>query len=129
MTRNRLKKTNLETSSTSLSVWLNFQGKIGSVEIEANENLPITWNQQKDAIMELFQLNNEGITATLASPENMPYIKRAIGLNDYIIPGEDDRQKQYEEIQLLINSEPIEQPPDPMMEQQAMMAGNHLLHL
>lgn len=99
------------------------QGKIGSVEIEANENLPITWNQQKDAIMELFQLNNEGVTATLASPENLPYIKRAIGLNDYIIPGEDDRQKQYEEIQLLVNSEPIEMPPDPMMMQQAQMTG------
>ena len=99
------------------------QGKIGSVEIEANENLPITWNQQKDAIMELFQLNNEGINETLASPENMPYIKRAIGLNDYIIPGEDDRQKEFEEIQLLITSEPIEMPPDPMMAEQAMMMG------
>jgi hypothetical protein len=99
------------------------QGKIGSVELEANENLPITWNQQKDSIMELFGMNNDQIMATLMSPENMPYIKRAIGLNDYVIPGEDDRQKQYEEIQLLINSEPIEMPPDPMMEQQAMMAG------
>ena len=91
------------------------QGKIGNVEIEANENLPITWNQQKDAIMQLFELNNEAVTSTLMSPENMPFIKRAIGINDYIIPGEDDRQKEYEEIQLLINSEPIEQPPDPMM--------------
>ena len=99
------------------------QGKIGNVELEANENLPITWNQQKDAIMELFQLNNDGITATLASPENMPFIKKAIGLNDYIIPGEDDRQKQYEEIQLLINSEPIEVPPAPMMVEQAMAFG------
>ena len=98
-------------------------GKIGSDELEANENLPITWNQQKDAIMELFQLNNEGITNTLASPENIPYIKKAIGLDDYIIPGEDDRTKEYEEIQLLINSEPYELPPDPMMEQQAMMMG------
>jgi len=99
------------------------QGKIGSVELEANENLPITWNQQKDAIMELFGMNNESIMATLLSPDNMPFIKRAIGLNDYVIPGEDDRQKQYEEIQLLINSEPIEMPPDPMMEQEAMMMG------
>jgi hypothetical protein len=99
------------------------QGKIGSVELEANEALPITWNQQKDAIMELFQLNNEALMATLASPENMPYIKRAIGLTDYIIPGEDDRQKQYEEIQQLINSEPIEMPPDPMMMEQAAMMG------
>ena len=41
---------------------------------------------------------------TLATPENIPYLKKAIGLTDYIIPGEDDRQKQYEEIQLLVNS-------------------------
>jgi hypothetical protein len=99
------------------------EGKIGSVELEANENLPITWSQQKDAIMELFQLNNETILSTLASPENMPYLKRAIGLNEYEIPGEDDRQKQYEEIQQLVNSEPIQMPPDPMMAQQAMQMG------
>jgi hypothetical protein len=99
------------------------QGKIGNIEVEANENLPITWNQQKDAIMELFKLNNEQITSTIMSPENMPYIKRATGLSEYIIPGEDDRQKQYEEIQLLVNSEPIQLPPDPMMMQQAMMMG------
>jgi hypothetical protein len=99
------------------------QGKIGSIELEANENLPITWNQQKDAIMELFGMNNDAIMATLMSPENIPYIKKAIGLSEYIIPGEDDRQKQYEEIQLLVNSEPIVVPPDPMMAQQAMMMG------
>jgi len=99
------------------------EGKIGSIELEANENLPITWNQQKDAIMELFNINNDALMSTLASPENIPYIKKAIGLTDYIIPGEDDRQKQYEEIQLLVNSEPIQMPPDPMMMQQAMMMG------
>ena len=99
------------------------EGKIGSVELEANENLPITWNQQKDAIMELFGMNNDALMETLLSPENIPYIKKAIGLTDYIIPGEDDRQKQYEEIEQLINSEPIEMPPDPMMMQQAMMNG------
>lgn len=98
-------------------------GKIGAIELEANENLPITWNQQKDSIMELFQLNNEGINATLASPENIPYLKKAIGLTDYIIPGEDDRQKQYEEIEQLINSEPIQIPPDPMMVMQAQQMG------
>jgi hypothetical protein len=99
------------------------EGKIGSVELEANENLPITWNQQKDTIMELFQLNNDMVMQTLGSPENLPYLKRAIGLTDYIVPGEDDRQKQYEEIQLLVNSEPIQMPPDPMMMEQAMMMG------
>jgi hypothetical protein len=99
------------------------EGKIGSVELEANENLPITWNQQKDAIMELFKLNNEGVNQTLATPENIPYLKRAIGLTDYVIPGEDDRNKQYEEIQQLVNSEPIEMPPDPMAVMQAQQMG------
>lgn len=99
------------------------QGKIGSVELEANENLPITWNQQKDAIMELFNMNNEAITSTLLTPENIPYIKKVIGLNEYVIPGDDDRMKEFEEIQLLVNSEPIELPMDPMMMQQAQMAG------
>ena len=73
--------------------------------------------------MELFQLNNDMVMQTLGSPENLPYLKRAIGLTDYVIPGEDDRQKQYEEIQLLVNSEPIMMPPDPMMVEQAMMMG------
>jgi hypothetical protein len=99
------------------------EGKIGSVELEANENLPITWNQQKDAIMELFKMNNDTITASLTTPENMPFLKKVIGLDQYIIPGEDDRQKQYEEIQQLINSEPIQMPPDPMMVQEAMQMG------
>jgi len=99
------------------------QGKIGNIELEANENLPITWNQQKDSIMQLFEMNNEAIMGSLMTPENMPFIKRAIGLSEYVIPGEDDRQKEHEEIQLLINSEPIEMPPDPMMMQEAMMAG------
>jgi hypothetical protein len=97
------------------------QGKIGEIELEANENLPITWNQQKDAIMELFKMNNDPIMAMLMTPENIPYIKRAVGLNEFVIPNEDDRQKEYEEIQLLIASEPL--PPDPMMEEQAMMMG------
>lgn len=99
------------------------QGKLGNIELEANENLPITWNQQKDAIMELLQLNSDPIMATLLTPENMPYLKRVIGLNDFVISGEDDKNKEYEEIQLLINSEPIEMPPDPMLQEQAMMMG------
>jgi hypothetical protein len=89
------------------------EGKIGSIELEANENLPITWNQQKDSIMELFKLQNDVITQGLISPENIPYLKRVIGLSEYSIAGEDDRQKQYEEIQLLAASEPIPAPPAP----------------
>jgi len=88
------------------------EGKIGRVELEANENLPITWGQRKDTYMKLMELQNPQVLASLASPENVKNLAEAIGLDDFIIPGEADRQKQYEEINQLINSEPIMQPPD-----------------
>lgn len=100
------------------------EGKIGRVELEADENLPITWSQQKDIIMQLLESTNPQIVETLASPENLPFIREAIGLTDFTIPGEDDRQKQYEEIKMLINSEPIIQPPDPTIIEEAVAAGN-----
>lgn len=83
------------------------EGKIGKVELEANENLPLTWSQQKDVIMQLLQAGNPEVLAILGSPENLPVIRDAIGLVDFFVPGEADREKQYDEIKLLLNSEPI----------------------
>jgi len=101
------------------------EGKIGKVELEASENLPITWSQQKDIVMSLLQSSNPEILQVLGitSPENLDVIRDAIGLVDFYVPGEDDREKQYDEIKLLLNSEPIVIPPDPMMVMQAQMMG------
>lgn len=82
-------------------------GKIGEIELEATEGLPMTWLQKKEVIMSLLELNNPILMQALMSPENLPFIADAIGLNDFEIPGEDDRQKQYEEINILVNSQPI----------------------
>lgn len=83
------------------------QGKIGRFELEANESLPMTLSQKKDIIMQLFQINNPEILQTLAAPENLPLIREALGLDDFFIPGEDDRDKQYAEIRELLQSGPI----------------------
>lgn len=83
------------------------EGKIGNVELEAADNLPLTWSQKKDMIMQLLQAANPEILAIIGSPENLPAIRAAIGLTDFFVPGEDDRNKQYDEIKLLLNSEPI----------------------
>jgi hypothetical protein len=96
-------------------------GKIGKIELEASEQLPITWGQKKDIIMQFLQGGNPLILEALTSPENLPFIKEAVGLPEFVIPGEADRNKEYEEIQQLISSEPIQIPPDPMMMQAAMM--------
>jgi hypothetical protein len=95
------------------------EGKIGRIELESNENLPITWSQRKDVYMKLLEAQNPKILEALTSPENVKNLVEAIGLDDFNVPGEDDRQKQYEEIRQLINSTPIPQPPS---DEQIMMA-------
>lgn len=99
------------------------QGKIGKVELEANENLPLTWSQQKDVIMQLLQAASPEVMEILNAPENREVIQEAIGLTNMTVPGEDDREKQLEEIKLLITSEPITVPVPPELMQQAQMAG------
>lgn len=82
-------------------------GKIGRIELETTDDLPVSWAQQKDVIMQLLQSNNPEVMAFLSTPENLPFVRRAIGLDEFVVPGEDDRNKQYEEIQQLLASEPI----------------------
>lgn len=86
------------------------EGKIGKVELEANENLPITWNQRKDVIMQLLNAGQPEVLKILAAPENLPIIREAIGLEGFFVPGEDDRDKQLDEIKQLLNSAPITDP-------------------
>jgi hypothetical protein len=86
-------------------------GKIGSIELEPDEKLPVSDEQQADIIMQLFQLNNQEINSALVDPENLPYISKIIKIPGFHLPGEEDREKQYEEIDELINAAPI--PPDP----------------
>lgn len=99
-----------DKSGNFINVFINraeLEGKIGKIELEANENLPLTWSQQKDILMTLLQSNNAEILQVLGSPENLPIIREHIGLTDFFVPGEDDVQKQYDEIKLLLNSTPI----------------------
>src|SRR5712664_613438 len=96
-------------------------GKIGSIELEPDEKLPITDEQQADMIMQLFQLNNQEITSALMDPDNIPYISKVVKIPQFKLPGGDDREKQYEEITELINAAPI--PPDPQELQQALQSA------
>ena len=116
------KDVQLDTSGNFINVFIrkaDLEGKIGKFELKSSENLPITWSQKKDIIFQLLQSANPQILQYLGAPENLPLIREALGLDDFFIPGEDDRNKQYEEIKLLLNSEPIVVPPDPMQVEMA----------
>ena len=86
------------------------QGRIGKIELEAADNLPMTWTQNKDTIMKMVEAQNPIFMEMFAAPENIPIMRDAIGLIDFYIPGEEDRQKQLDEIKELLQSEPIEDP-------------------
>jgi len=87
------------------------------------------WQANKDVILQLMQLNNPAILQALTSPENLSLISSAIGIPEFKLPGEDDRNKQYEEIKLLANSSPIELPG---MEEPSVpidpLIDNHMVH-
>jgi len=82
-------------------------GRIGKVELEANENLPLTWSQRKDIVMQLLLSPNPQLLQMLLAPENLDVLREAIGITGFYVTGEDDRDKQYVEIQGLLESEPI----------------------
>jgi len=99
------------------------EGKIGKVEIEANENLPLTWSQKKDIVMQLLQAANPEILAILGAPENLPIIRDAIGLTDFFVPGEDEVEATYDDIKALLGSEPHLMPPPPQAMEMAVFTG------
>lgn len=78
------------------------RGKIGHVEPSAGNQLPMSWGQQRDIIMELLKMNSDEINAVLFSPENTHMLVRLSGLPDLKIPGDESRTKQYREILQII---------------------------
>lgn len=84
-------------------------GRIGDVELETSETLPITDEQKRDVLMKLIELNNPEVLQMLALPENIPMVRKIVGLDNFFIPGEDSRAKQLEEIQQLMASNPIDE--------------------
>ncbi len=101
-----------------VNVWIRKEelvGKIGDIEIENSEQIPVSDDQKADIIMKLMELNNTEVLQALTTPENLPFIRKIVKIPEFRLPGEDDRNKQYEEINVLINSAPIVQQIDPML--------------
>lgn len=86
-------------------------GKIGSIELESSDEIPQSWAQTRDTLMNLLNSNNQEIFAALSSPDNLEILSEALGLDDFNIPGRKDREREYQIIQQLIQSGPI---PGPM---------------
>lgn len=99
---------NVWIRSTSLS------GKVGRVEPEASEQLPVSWSQKKDSLMMLVQAGIPEILQVLLHPNNAELMKEAIGIRDLYIPGEEDRIRQLKEFVVLSQGIPL--PTNPMVD-------------
>lgn len=83
------------------------QGKLGSIEVESADQLPTTWSQKKDTIMQLLASANPLVQQAMTAPENLELVKSAIGIQDFVMPGAQQREAQFDEISALVASAPI----------------------
>lgn len=81
-------------------------GRIGEVEVESADNLPMSWGQIKDTVMEMMQSGSPEFLQWLTASENLGVLQEVVGLTQFTVPGEADRLKQLEEIQILLKSTP-----------------------
>jgi hypothetical protein len=74
---------------------------------ETDEQYPTLWSQQRAVLMQLLANPDPQLQAVLAHPENMALIKRLIGLEEFVIPDEESRTKQYREIAQMVGEAPV----------------------
>jgi len=74
---------------------------------ETDEQYPTLWSQQRAVLLQLLGNPDPQLQAVLAHPENMALVKRLIGLEEFVIPDEESRTKQYREIAQLVAEVPL----------------------
>jgi hypothetical protein len=74
---------------------------------EMDEQYPTLWSQQRAVLLQLLANPDPQMQAILAHPENTALIKRLIGLEEFVIPEEESRTKQYREIAQLVAEMPV----------------------
>ena len=87
------------------------QGKIGSIELDCSDQLPTTWSQKADKVMTLLMSTNPLVQEAITAPENFQLIKDTVGIPEFVLPGETQREYQLEEINALVGSMPTQGAP------------------
>jgi hypothetical protein len=76
---------------------------------ESDETFPRLKSQQRSVVQQLMASSDPLIQQALADPANIGFVKSVLGLSDLVVPGEDSRNKQLREIELLMHSAPVGQ--------------------
>lgn len=92
-----------------------FRGNV-MVKCESDEALPRLNTQQRAVLERLLEMGAAmppAIAKALEDPKNLGWIKTVMGLAEMEVPGEDSTVKQMREIQMLLDSKPVQFPPQP----------------
>ena len=83
---------------------------------ETDENFPEGYVQKRSALFQLLQLagQNPAFLQMIFEPDNLEQVQSLIGLEDFVIPAAEARNKQIGEIEQLLAETPI---PNPALEQ------------
>ena len=93
-----------------INIWIRkseLSGKVGGVESEASEQFPISLMQKRSLLIELIQMQNPAINQALFTPDNARILQDSLALNEFTLPGENQRLKQMLEINDLTKMQPI----------------------
>jgi hypothetical protein len=91
------------------NVWIRkaeLTGKVGNIVPEHSDKFPISWSQKRDTLVELLGYQIPEVSSVVFSPDNAEMITQTFGFSGIIIPGENDRIRQRQEINELIVSQP-----------------------
>jgi hypothetical protein len=91
------------------SHWIRLADLKGNIQAypESDETFPRLKSQQRSVIQQLMASSDPLIQQALADPANIGFVKSVLGLSDLVVPGEDSRNKQLREIEMLLHSGPI----------------------
>lgn len=108
-----------------VNVWIKLadidDGNVGRVRPENDESFPLSTEQKRGVIMEMLQTGLPELMQWMFLPENLAETSRIlIGMTNFKIPGEDDREYQLWEINNILAGQQVEVDPD---------LDNHEIHV
>ncbi len=71
---------------------------------------PVSWTDVRQNVLQLLQSSDPYIQQLLAHPLNAEQVKNYIGAPGFILPEEDNRSKQFRELDQLLRAEPVFDP-------------------
>jgi hypothetical protein len=91
------------------SHWIRLADLKGNIQAypESDETFPRLKSQQRAVVQQLMASSDPMIQEALADPANIGFVKGVLGLTDLVVPGEDSRNKQLREIDLLLRGAPV----------------------